>query len=226
MKNIGPDWWNQPRRITVFVGEDWILPFAESLVADITKTRDQVILCRNANEIPNGEIMFLLSCTKILRENLLSHHRVNLVVHESDLPSGRGFAPMTWQVLNNCSEIPVCLLEVDTSVDSGPIVYRENICLSGTELCSELRQLQGNKTVELCRRYLAEEVRPNAIAQRGEPTSYLRRTPRDSELDINQTIAQQFNLLRTVDNKRYPAFFVYKGKRFKLTIENDSDGDE
>jgi len=93
-------------------------------------------------------------------------------------------------------------------------------------LCSELRQLQGNKTVELCRRYLAEEIRPNAIVQRGEPTSYLRRTPRDSELDINQTIAQQFNLLRTVDNKRYPAFFVYKGKRFKLTIENDSDGDE
>ena len=125
MRNSGSSWWNQRRRITVLVGEEWILPFAKQLVAAIEKTRDQVSLCRHTNKIPSGDIMFLLSCTSILSMDQLSRHRVNLVVHESDLPDGRGFAPMTWQVINNCSEIPVCLIELDELVDSGPVVYRE-----------------------------------------------------------------------------------------------------
>ena len=57
-------------------------------------------------------------------------------------------------------------------------------------------------------------------SQRGEETFYKKRTPKDSELDINKTIKEQFNLLRIVDNEKYPAFFKFKNKIYTLKIES------
>ena len=47
---------------------------------------------------------------------------------------------------------------------------------------------------------------------------YRKRTPNDSELDINQSIKTQFNLLRVSDNKNYPTFFKMYGKKYILKI--------
>ena len=57
-----------------------------------------------------------------------------LVVHESELPKGHGWAPMTWQILEGKKQIPVTLLEAQNAVDSGQVYLREYIELKGTEL--------------------------------------------------------------------------------------------
>jgi methionyl-tRNA formyltransferase len=72
--------------------------------------------------------------------------------------------------------------------------------------------------VELCLRFLAGPEEPLGRSQTGEPTTLRRRTPLDSELDPNKTIAAQFDLLRTVDNDNFPAFFSFRGRSYKLTI--------
>ena len=59
----------------------------------------------------------------------------------------------------------------------------------------------------------------NAITQNGDETIYQKRTPKDSELDINKSLYEQFNLLRVVDNESYPAFFTINGHKFFLKIK-------
>ena len=59
----------------------------------------------------------------------------------------------------------------------------------------------------------------NPHKQTGDESVYPRRTPKDSELDINKTIKEQFNLLRIVDNEKYPAFFEIGGKRYEIKIK-------
>jgi len=54
--------------------------------------------------------------------------------------------------------------------------------------------------------------------QRGKGSFYKRRGARDSRLDISKTIAEQFDLLRVVDNDIYPAFFKYKGQKYFLKV--------
>ena len=56
------------------------------------------------------------------------------------------------------------------------------------------------------------------IKQTGHSSVYPWRHPEDSELDINKAIKQQFNLLRVVDNEKYPAFFKYKNNRYIIKI--------
>lgn len=214
-----PDWWRKPRQVTIVVDNpSWIVPFAKRLVEDICDRGDEGLFITTYDAVPKGDVAFYLGCVKICPPDLIARNRRNLVVHESDLPVGRGFSPLTWQILEGKSIIPVVLLDVTEAVDAGPIIYRKQIVFEGHELIDELRQRLGETTVALCEQFLAESAPPDGNPQNGEATYFLRRRPKDSKLDPYKTIAEQFDLLRVVDNSRYPAYFEFRGQTYKLAI--------
>jgi methionyl-tRNA formyltransferase len=73
----------------------------------------------------------------------------------------------------------------------------------------------------LCLQFIDEypQILDRARVQKGQASFYPRRRPADSRLDPEKSIAAQFDLLRVVDNEKYPAFFEYRGKKFQLKIE-------
>jgi methionyl-tRNA formyltransferase len=148
-------------------------------------------------------------------------HSHYLVVHESALPQGQGWSPMTWQILEGASEIPITLFEATADLDAGQIYLQRSIELQGTELVEEWRALQAEETFALCLEWLDRyvEVVANARPQQGEASHYHRRRPVDSELDPQRSLAEQFILLRVVDNQRYPAVFHWSGRRYALQIQ-------
>ena len=194
----------------------WIVPYAFKLTSLIKKMGNEAIFHNNPDEIISGDILVLLSCEKLFERLNLNKH--NLVVHESALPKGKGWSPLTWQVLEGNNSIPVTLIEATEKIDSGAIYEQCVIQLDGTELVDELRELQGSTTISLVVNFV--ENYPNNIAkeQAGESSFYPKRTPRDSQLDINLSIAEQFNLLRVSDNERYPAWFEMNGNKYLLKI--------
>lgn len=208
-------------KITILVDNDsWILPYADKLSNQFSEDGIDVKLVRDASEIREGWCCFLLGCVRLVNEECLKRNRHNLVVHESNLPKGRGFAPMTWQILEGKSVIPVCLLEASIGEpDTGRIWIRDIISLDGSELAPEWRKKQGLKTVELCRRFVENYERLIPEDQVGNSSSYSRRRPEHSELDINKTIAEQKDLLRVVDNENYPAFIYIDGSKYFIRIE-------
>lgn len=197
----------------------WILPYAEDLVERLASKGDNARLVRRHEDLQVGDVAFLLGCIRILPATALKLHRRNLVVHESALPEGRGFAPLTWQILEGRDEIPVCLIEAENGADLGGIVLRDTLRFEGHELGSELRHAQGRLTIEMCLRFMAAKTPLPPEPQLGEATNYPRRRPEDSRLDPSRSLAEQFSLLRVVDNDRYPAFFDWQGRRYVLRIE-------
>lgn len=207
------------KKISILVDNDsWIVPYAKKLESELITKGFDATYVNSAVKVENGWINFMLGCTKILGKEILERNKHNIVVHESDLPHGRGFAPMTWQIIEGKNIIPICLIEAQEEVDSGVIWIRDEINLKGTELHDELRNLQGIKTIDLCCRFVDEHKILHPKEQTGYPTYYKRRKPEDSFIDIDKTILDQFNLLRTVDNERYPAYFEHLGVRYKLLI--------
>ena len=185
--------WEKPRRVTVLVDNDsWILPYAERLVREVSQTGDTAQLVRRSDDLPEGDVAFLLGCVRIVPSRLMNRSRINLVVHASDLPRGRGFSPMTWQILEGRNTIPICLFVAARDVDSGPVIFRDTITLKGTEVCEEWRIVVGERTLKICKRYLNEPAPPAEKTQLEEATFYPRRTQYDSRLDPNKTIAEQF----------------------------------
>lgn len=173
----------------------------------------------------NGDIAFFLSYFEIVKPINLKQHKNNIVVHASDLPIGKGWSPMTWQILEGKNEIPISLLEASPKVDSGDIYFKEKIIFEGHELISELRDELSKKTYSMCLKFIKNypKILEKGYKQSGVETFYKKRGPDDSALDVNKTIIEQFNLLRTVDNENYPAFFIHKGKKFLVKIEKTDD---
>lgn len=199
----------------------WFNQYSSNLKAELEKLGHIVSLISSKNELKDGDIAFFLSCFEIIEEKYLKLNKHNLVVHESDLPKGKGWSPMTWQIIEGKNEIPIVLFEAQAGVDSGDIWLKDKIKLQGTELIDEWQNLQGEKTIELCIKFVEEYKTLKPQKQQGKEFFYKRRTPKDSELDINKTIKEQFNLLRTVDNEKYPAFFEINGEKYILKISKE-----
>jgi methionyl-tRNA formyltransferase len=172
-------------------------------------------------QLAQGDVCLLLSCGRLLSTEQLALHRHNLVVHESALPQGQGWSPMSWQILEGASCIPITLFEATSALDAGPIYLQQQIALQGHELVEEWRALQSQATLELCLAWFDRyrEIVAGGQAQQGEASHYCRRRPADSQLDPEHSLAEQFNMLRVVDNQRYPAFFHWRGRRYVLQVQ-------
>lgn len=174
-------------------------------------------------DIVNGyDILFILSYHQVVKKETLELNKHNIVIHASSLPKGKGWSPLFWQVIDGANEITFTMFEASEKVDNGGIYLQKNLSLTGYELNAELRQKQACLTMEMCLEFITGYARYKVSkSQKGIETFYRKRTSEDSKLDVNKSILDQFDLLRTVDNDSYPAFFEINGNRYRLKIERD-----
>jgi methionyl-tRNA formyltransferase len=173
--------------------------------------------------LDDGDILFLVSCGELISENIRQKFRATLVLHASNLPQGRGWSPHIWAIVNGVNDITVCLLEAKDPVDTGPVWLRTTFSLDGHELLPEINQKLFDAELFLMTQAVEkfETIRP--VPQAGDPGEYMpRRSPEDSRLDPQKSIASQFDLLRVVDSQRYPAFIDYRGHRYLIRIEKSA----
>ena len=202
----------------------WLVPYSKELVKELKNQGFYTkLFYKHENISTQYQVVFILSYFRIIPQNFLDKHQHNLVVHESALPKGKGWAPLFWQILEGKNKIPIVLIEAAAQMDAGPIYIKDFIQFKGDELNSEIRHQQALKTIEICKRFLIEYEQLTPKKQKGLSTFYKKRSPKDSILDINKSIKQQFNLLRIVDNTAFPAYFLYKGKRYIIQIKHDKD---
>ena len=208
-------------RITILTDNDksWFIEYGLKLEKILRKNNHQVKYAFNKKEIKKGDICFLLSCSNIVEKSYLELNNNNIVVHASDLPKGKGFAPLQWQILKGENDIPITLFEAVEAVDAGPYYIKSIIHYNGTELYDELRQILGEKIIEMCIEFVDRYNELKPIEQKGEESFYRRRTFKDDEIDIEKSIKELFNHFRIADNERFPLFFNYQGNKYIINIE-------
>lgn len=176
-------------------------------------------LCTRSSELSGGNLLFLVSATEIVRSEVTDRYDATLVLHASSLPSGRGWSPHIWDIVNGANKLTVTLLEAAEPVDSGRIWAQRDVPLDGTELYDEINDKLFDAEVALmewaARHFGSVEPRE----QVGTPTYHPRRTPEDSQLDPNRSLAEQFNLMRVADPNRFPNTVELGGKLFRLRLE-------
>jgi methionyl-tRNA formyltransferase len=175
-------------------------------------------------ELEGGDILFLISCTQIIDVSYREKYNSVLVLHASDLPNRRGWSPHIWSILDGENEITVSLLEASEPVDTGRIWLKKSFFLEGHELLDEINEKLFDTEIFLMTYAVEQTNKIKPTPQVGVAGDYMKkRTPKDSEIDPEKNIAEQFDLLRTVDFDRYPAFFYYRGYKYKIKIEKFSN---
>lgn len=181
-------------------------------------------LIRSRLELTEGDFLFLVSCSEIIkRENRVGYTHV-LVLHASDLPNGRGWSPHVWGLIDGASHITLSLLEAEDELDSGRIWKKIRIPVAKTALWNEVNDLLFDAEMHLMSWALAnaDVVKPEK-QQDIRAKYYRRRTPDDSKIDPQQSLSDQFNLMRVCDPERYPAWFEIHGQKYKIVLEKLND---
>ncbi len=210
---------NNFKNIAILTSQtSWFVPYAKKLKNKIPNNYNVEIFFEHKKIPSKYEVVFILSYFKIIEKEYLEKHKHNIVLHESNLPKGKGWSPLFWQILNGKNKIPIVLFEANKDIDAGKIYLKDYIKLKGHELNKEIRKLQAQKQIDMCLKFLNTYNKIKPKQQRGSSSFYKKRTSLDSQLNINKTIKSQFNLLRIVNNKKFPAFFIHKGQKYIIKI--------
>jgi RimJ/RimL family protein N-acetyltransferase len=200
--------------------KSWLNDWLPEMISSLLNLGHRVLWVHKVSALRPADFCFYLSFSKIVSKKIRSNFTNNLVVHESDLPQGKGWSPLTWQILGGKNSIHASLIEADDEVDSGVIYAQERMEFEGHELVDELRSKQALATITLCKRFIDNRkmMVTQARMQTGKESFYPRRRLLDSLLDINKSLADNFNILRVVDNSKYPAYFEYFGHKYEIHI--------
>ena len=171
--------------------------------------------------LPNNPEFFDLiipwNYKKILRDCKL--HNV-IIFHSSDLPKGKGWAPIFNVFHRQLEEYVISAIFLDEEVDSGNIIAQCRFKMRNTYTAEFIRRIDEEVTIMMIAEILKkmkEKELTGSKQDKKQETYYARRYPRDNEVDINSTLARLVPFLKGCE-KNHPSFFYYKGDKFTISI--------
>ena len=177
----------------------------------------------------NADIYIVVAFGQILPNEILNQPKLGCWnSHASLLPLWRGAAPIQWSIINDDQKTGVCIMSMETGLDTGPVICQETTDIKETDnleiLTNRLSEISSELLINALKKIektkgLNETERLNklqAIDQAnliGIP-SYARQITKDDYLiDWNQKAR---NILKKI-NGLYPnAYTLINGKRIKI----------
>lgn len=93
------------------------------------------------NEL-NADLAIVVAYGLIIPENLLSKTKYGFInIHPSDLPKFRGAAPIQRTILSGETKTSVCIIKMDTGVDTGDILTKQEILIDEDITFTKLHDL-------------------------------------------------------------------------------------
>mgnify|MGYP005587072067 CR=1 FL=1 len=180
-----------------------------------------VSLLREQSELKGGDILFLISCNEMISKSARGLFTKTLVIHAGDLPKDRGWSPHIWAIVRGDESITVSLFEADDKIDNGDVWQKLTIEIPKHALWDEINTYLFNAELRLMNFALDkfDVIEPEAQNHQLQPTYLEKRTPEDSAINAHRSIAEQFDLIRVCDPKRFPAYFKIHGHTYKVYLE-------
>ena len=197
-----------------------INPYLSRLKANLEYDHS-VSIIRSPKQVTNGDLLFLVSCNVLVDRAATERFKHALVLHASDLPKGRGWSPHIWELLNGADCITVSLLDAAAAIDCGDIYKKITFDIPRSALWDEINDLIFSTEIQLIEFAIKnfENLKKYPQNSDTEVTYYPKRNPKDSEIDPNKPISEQFDLIRVCDPNRFPAHFHYRGEAYKIILE-------
>ena len=170
----------------------------------------------------NVDIILVNSYSMIIRDDILSISRLGaLNIHAGLLPRNRGCNPTQWAILKNEFQAGVTLHEIDSGIDTGPIVDQREIPIYIDDTWLDIRDREFKAIDDILKKNLKKilsgkwESRPQI---NGMATTGYRRKPEDSQFTWSEKIVDIHNKIRALVPPLPPAFYIRKdGKK----VEHD-----
>lgn len=169
------------------------------------------------NDPSNFQLIFPWNYRKIIKQAAQAGNVV--VMHSSDLPEGRGWAPIYHAFSEQKTEYVITGIFAADEVDTGDVIVRACFPIEAGYTASFIRMLDKELSVILVAKILEHwpEGTPAGVKQVGLGSYRSRRCPADNEIDPLLPLIEILPHLRGVEPAS-PAFFIYKNAKYLIEV--------
>lgn len=170
------------------------------------------------SDVDQYDLVVLLGCRRIIKG--LEGKTNILILHSSDLPRGRGWAPIYHALAGGERSFVVSGILPGQKVDEGNIVVQARFPISPSCTAEFLRKFDEEISILLVQKVLERfQGRPlRGKPQEGESPFCPRRRPENNEVLPDRTLFELLPHLRACE-KDHPAYLVFGGVKFFLHLE-------
>ncbi len=172
------------------------------------------------------DLLVVVAFGQILRKDFLDIPGWGaLNIHASLLPKYRGAAPIQWSILNNEKKTGLTAMKMDEGLDSGPILFQEEMTIFSDETAGQLHdrlaEMSGGFLIKTLKGLTEERLKE--IPQDGTQTTYASKIDRSmSSIKWEQTARNISAQIRALDP--WPGAFTRLGeKNIKLFSSQVTD---
>ena len=156
----------------------------------------------------NPKYIFFPDWSWIVPEEMIQNFNC-ICFHESDLPKFRGGSPLQNQIISGITKAKTTAFLMNTKIDEGDIIMQKDLLLTGS--ISDIFNRMGKNDYEMICKIIQGKFKKRK--QRGRPSFYKRRTPKQSELkNLNFSNEYLYNFIRMLSDP-YPNAFLKLGKK-------------
>jgi methionyl-tRNA formyltransferase len=158
------------------------------------------------------------SLIKIEKMGPVGYHL--FAAHDSLLPRYRGFAPLSWAIINGEKETGITLFRINEGVDSGEIVAQERVEIGDREYVGEILARLSLATIQLFSSLVVQLTNGHSpYGQRqdeAKATYTCKRIPEDGKIEWDSSSKEIFNLVRALAPPYPGARCEYLGELYKI----------
>jgi len=148
----------------------------------------------------------------------------NLIIfHSSDLPNGKGWAPI-YNAISNSNEFYVVTGILAASVaDEGDIVVKARFKIKDQYTAKDLRRYDNQISLLLIDKILNkyDHGRIQGVKQVGRGSYNQRRYPDDNEINVDETLKNLIPHLRACETSA-PPYFMYNDIKYEVLLKTDA----
>jgi methionyl-tRNA formyltransferase len=146
-----------------------------------------------------------------------------VIMHSSDLPNGRGWAPIYHAFGEQKAEYVISGIFAADEVDTGDVIVRARFAIEEGYTAPFIRALDKELSAVLIGKILEHWPvgPPEGVKQVGAGTFHPRRYPADNEVDLSASLSELLPHLRGVESGS-PAFFQYKNVKYLIEVRPEA----
>jgi methionyl-tRNA formyltransferase len=148
-------------------------------------------------------------------------------VHPALLPEYKGYHPVPFVLLNQEANHGITAHEITNEMDAGAIILRREIAINPFSTLPSLQYLVNQEMpsfiMELFALIRSEDIELKPNNDEDTVVRAPKRTPEDSEVRLEDTVAEMFLKVKASDANRFPAYFIINGEKVNIRLYRDED---
>lgn len=192
------------------------LPYVDKYLADV-----DVSIGEHLPVITDDyDLIVLWNYHKII-SNLTEKNRI-VVFHSSNLPQGKGWAPIYHTIANGEKYYTVTGIIVNEQIDAGDVLIKARFKMQDNYFADQIRDWDNRIMLILTGKILSNYSGKNRGAvQKGQESFYPRRYAADNEIPLDVNFRNIINHLRACETA-HPAFFWLNDTKYNVYIEPET----